>query len=113
MRTEFGRETFCRLGREIVLSNRSVGSKHQQYSERKKRRYDCKEERLSHIPHSPLGTIIPHQPRPRSRRSHRRDIDDGAAALLLQELAYNGRGAEIDTLDVEVETFVEIRFRDF
>lgn len=68
---------------------------------------------LSHIAHSPFRAVIPHQARPRSRRAHGSDIDDGATGLLCQELADDGQGAEIDALDVDGETFVEIGFCDF
>lgn len=66
----------------------------------------------THIPNGPFTSIIPHQPRPRPRRSHTRHINHTPTPSLLHQQGQDSGSAEINPLDIDVETFIEIRFRD-
>ena len=68
--------------------------------------------RGSYIPHGSLRAVVPDQPRTWPRRPYRGDIDNRAADLLSEKLGYNGGRAKEDTLDVDVEAFIEVCLSD-
>ena len=67
----------------------------------------------THIPNRSFTSIVPHQPRPWPRRSHARHIDDTPSPSLLHQQRKDSRSAEINPLDIDIETFVEICLGDF
>ena len=65
----------------------------------------------THIRHRPFARIIPHQAGPRPIRADAGDVDDGAAAALL-ERGHGGGDAVEDALDVDGEAAVELVLGD-